>query len=137
MEIENIKITKKDNYAALRAMVEDSYDTIGETTAKRLLAFIDHEVELIDQRAAKSKQYQQEHKATDDAMTDEIVKVLSTADGALTIPDIVAKIEDSTPQKITYRLGRLAKANLISREAKTIKPDDGPARRLTYYTMIR
>ena len=39
------KITKRENYASLRAIAEDLNRT-------DLVAFIDHEVELLDKRAA-------------------------------------------------------------------------------------
>lgn len=128
------KITKRDNYNYLRNMVINS--TEDNTTQDRLIAFIDHELDLMAQRAEKSKKYQKEHKADQDAMTNMVMDVLTDADGALTIPDIVAKIVDSTPQKITYRLGKLVDAGRVTKEVQTVKVEGANARKITFYTAV-
>lgn len=134
MATEN-KITKRDNYNALYELVSNAgLDTETET---RLHDFIDHELELMAQRAEKSKQYQKAHKASDDAMTDMICDVLSNSDSALTVPDIVAKIVDSTPQKVVYRLGKLFKDGKIAKDTKSIKVEGSPARKVTFYTIAQ
>ena len=128
------KITKRDNYNTLRDMVAlDS--TLSNEEQDRLLAFIDHELELMSQRAEKSKKYQKEHKAESDAMTDLIIDTLANADTALSVADIVGKITDGTPQKIVYRLGTLFKAGRITKDTRTIKTEGAPARRVTYYAL--
>jgi hypothetical protein len=128
------KITKRDNYATLRELVLDHVDL--QDVQDRLLEFIDHEVELISQRAEKSKAYQKEHKASNDAMTDLIMDTLTDNGGAMTVADIVGKITDSTPQKVVYRLGQLFKSGRITKETQTIKSDDAPARKVTFYTAV-
>lgn len=128
------KITKRDNYNYLRNMVINS--TEDNTTQDRLIAFIDHELDLMAQRAEKSKKYQKEHKADQDAMTNMVMDVLTDADSALTIPDIVAKIVDSTPQKITYRLGKLVDAGRVTKEVQTVKVEGANARKITFYTAV-
>ena len=133
MATDNAKITKRDNYNALYDLVSNA--GLDQETEDRLHAFIDHELELMAQRAEKSKKYQQEHKASDDAMTDMICDVLAGSDAALTVPDIVAKIVDSTPQKVVYRLGKLFKDGKISKDVQNVKVDGSPARKVTFYTM--
>lgn len=128
------KITKRDNYNYLRNMVINS--TEDNMTQDRLIAFIDHELDLMAQRAEKSKKYQKEHKADQDAMTNMVMDVLNDADSALTIPDIVAKIVDSTPQKITYRLGKLVDAGRVTKEVQTVKVEGANARKITFYTAV-
>jgi len=128
------KITKRDNYNYLRNMVINS--TEDNVTQDRLIAFIDHELDLMAQRAEKSKKYQKEHKADQDAMTNMVMDVLNDADSALTIPDIVAKIVDSTPQKITYRLGKLVDAGRVTKEVQTVKVEGANARKITFYTAV-
>lgn len=128
------KITKRDNFNTLRDLVlAQGYEN---ELQDRLINFIDHELELMTQRAEKSKKYQKEHKADQDAMTNMVMDVLTDADGAMTIPDIVAKIVDSTPQKITYRLGKLVDAGRVTREVQTVKVEGANARKITFYTAV-
>lgn len=129
----NTKITKKDNYNTLYDLVSNA--GLDTETEDRLHAFIDHELELMTQRAEKSKRYQQEHKATADAMTDLIMDTLANSPCALSVSDIVSKITDSTPQKVVYRLGTLFKAEKIVKDTQTVKTEDGHTRRITYYTL--
>lgn len=134
---ENVKITKRDCYNVLRNLVENTmFAADAEIGADKLLEFIDHEVDLITQRAEKSKQYQKEHKASDDAMTDMILDVLSEATNPMMVSDIVAKIVDSTPQKVVYRLGQLFKNGKINKSTQTIKVDGASARKVTLYTVV-
>lgn len=126
------KYTKKDNYAIIRNMIETT--NMNNETQDRLLAFIDHEVELMNQRAEKSKQYQKEHKATNDNMTDAIIETLGETSTAMCVADLTGKIIDATPQKLVYRLGQLFKNGTIVKETQTIKTDSG-SRKITYYKM--
>lgn len=128
----DVKITKRDNYNALYNLVSEA--GLDSETEDRLHAFIDHELELIAQRAEKSKIYQKAHKATNDAMTDAIMDVLRAADAPVCIADIVDKIADASAQKVTYRLGQLFKSDCIAKETQTIKTDAGN-RRVTFYTL--
>lgn len=135
MATENTKITKRDNYNDLYNLVSNA--GLDAETETRLHDFIDHELELMAQRAEKSKQYQKAHKAADDAMTDMICDVLSNSETAMTVPDIVAKIVDSTPQKVVYRLGKLFKDGKITKDTRSIKVEDSPARKVTFYTIAQ
>ena len=129
------KITKRDNFNTLYELVSNAgLDAEVET---RLHNFIDHELELMAQRAEKSKAYQKSHKADTDAMTDMIMDVLADSDVAITIPDIVAKIVDSTPQKVTYRLGKMVDAGRVSKEVQTVKVEGANARKITFYTAVK
>ena len=128
----NPKITKRDNFNTLYELVSNAgLDTETET---RLHDFIDHELELMTQRAEKSKKYQKAHTAADDAMTDAIMDVLSNSTDPICISDIVDKIQDASAQKVTYRLGKLFKSDKIIKDTKTIKTDAG-SRRVTFYAV--
>jgi len=128
----NPKITKRNNYNTLYELVSNAgLDTETET---RLHDFIDHELELMTQRAEKSKKYQKAHKAADDAMTDAIMDVLSNSTDPICISDIVDKIQDASAQKVTYRLGKLFKSDKIVKDIRTIKTDAGN-RRVTFYAV--
>ena len=127
-----VKITKRDNFNTLYELVSNA--GLDAETEDRLHAFIDHELELMAQRAEKSKKYQKAHKASDDAMTDAIMKVLSDAAEPICIADIVGKIEDASAQKVTYRLGKLFKDDKIVKDTQTVKSDKGN-RRVTFYSV--
>lgn len=127
------KITKKDNFNTLYDLVSNA--GLDQETEDRLHAFIDHEMELMANRAEKSKKYQKEHRASEDAMTDTIMEVLKSAEAPMTVADIVGKVIDSTPQKVVYRLGKLFKSDAITKETKSIKVEGSPARRVTFYSV--
>lgn len=131
---DNVKITKKDNYNSLYELVSNA--GLDAETEKRLHDFIDHEIELINQRAEKSKKYQQEHKASDDEMSNSIMQILTDADAPMSVSDLVGKIEGATAQKVVYRLGKLFKNDYISKETQTVKVDDSN-RRVTFYSAVR
>lgn len=137
MATSDTKITKKDCYSYLRAMVEGSSftddDPIGQ---EKLLEFIDHEVNLIDMRAAKSKQYQKDHRAKDDTMSANIMQILSDADAPMSVSDITAKIDGASTQKIVYRLGVLFKNDEINKTVENVKTDNGN-RRTTFYQAVK
>lgn len=128
------KITKRDYYNVLRDLVENTeFTEDSEINTSNLLEFIDHEVELMNQRAAKSKLYQMEHKAENDAMTNMIYTILSNSETPMTIADLTNKIADATPQKIIYRLGQLFKNGYVAKDTQVIKTDNS-SRKVTYYT---
>lgn len=132
---DTVKITKRDNYNTLYEIVSNA--GLDAEVEQRLHAFIDHELELMAQRNEKAKKYQKQHNAADDAMTNMICEVLGDASEAMTIPDIVSKIVDATPQKVTYRLSKLYDAGKITKETQTVKMDGSPARRMTFYAMVK
>lgn len=127
------KITKKDNYNTLYELVSNA--GLDKETEDRLHAFIDRELELMAQRAEKSKKYQKEHNASTDEMSDMIWKIIADADAPVTVSDIVPKVVDATPQKVVYRLGQLYKDGKINKETKNIKTED-ITRKVTYYSAI-
>lgn len=128
----DVKITKRDNYNALYELVSNA--GLDAETEDRLHAFIDHELELMAQRAEKSKKYQKAHNAAEDTMTDAIMQVLSDASEPICITDIVSKIDDASAQKVTYRLGKLFKSDKITKDTQTIKTEKGN-RRVTFYAI--
>ena len=129
-----VKITKKDNYNTLYDLVSNA--GLDTETEDRLHAFIDHEIELMMQRAEKSKQYQREHKATNDAMTDAIMDVLGKAVDPMSVADIVDHVEGASNQKVVYRLGQLFKDGKITKDTQSIK-DDAGSRKVTYYQWVK
>lgn len=128
------KVTKRDNFNTLYELVSNA--GLDTETEDRLHTFIDHELELISMRAEKSKKYQKSHSASNDEMTSEIMRVLTDATEPICIADIVSKVENASAQKVTYRLGKLFKSDMITKDTQTIKTDDG-SRRVTFYSTVR
>ena len=126
----NTKITKRDNFNALRAMVETSSLTNDEQNS--LLTFIDHEIELLDKRAVSSSKYKA--KAKTDLLAEMIVNTLVGVDAYMTIPQIVEAIgEAATPQKVAYRLGKMVDSGTIVKDSVSIKEEGQSSRRICTY----
>lgn len=126
----NTKITKRDNFNALRAMVETSSLTNDEQNS--LLTFIDHEIELLDKRAESSSKYKA--KAKTDLLAEMIVNTLVGVDAYMTIPQIVEAIgEAATPQKVAYRLGKMVDSGTVVKDSVSIKEEGQSSRRICTY----
>lgn len=116
------KLTKKDYYAALRAMVE-GIEMVGGIPADEVLAFIDKTVEQIDAKAAKAKEKAAEKKTEGDELRAAVQAVLT--DEFQTIDAITAQVEgeDVTKSKVTARLTQLVKADVARKEQ--VKDENG------------
>ena len=130
MATETVKITKKDNYNTLYDLVSEA--GLDAETTERLHSFIDHELELMHQRAEKSKKYQKEHKAASDELSAKIWDTVTGAAEPMSVADIVKAIDGATPQKVVYRLSKYCNDNQIQKETRTFKGDNG-TKRVTYY----
>ena len=114
------KITKRDNF---NAIIEVLTDAGREDLAK----VIEHEIELLDNKAAKAKATAAKKKAEGDALRDAVQAVLT--DEFQTIADITAKVEgeDVSTAKVQYRLNALVGAGIAVKEQVTI--GEGESRR--------
>lgn len=139
------KITKRENFEALREMVELALDKdyMESDEAERLFAFIDKELENLDKRAANAKKYASKKKAEADSLMELVNSILNEHEGAMTIPEIVAKANEldpeaqATPQKLTYRLNKLVEDGLAVKEQVSIKTEGKPARKVNSYTAVQ
>lgn len=122
-----VKITKKDWYAQIRTVVEVS----DNEQKDGILAFIDHEVELLEAKAAKAAERAASKKADGDELRNAVQAVLT--DELQTIDAITAQIdgEDVTKAKVTARLTQLVKAGVAAKDM--VKTEDG--RRVTAYKL--
>lgn len=109
------KITKKDYYAMLKEIVEESKDIETEISKEELLEFINKQVASIETKAEKAKEKAAEKKANGDELREVVQSVLT--DEYQTIDTIVSQIEgeDITKAKITARLTSLVKAGLATK----------------------
>ena len=122
-----VKITKKDWYAQIRVIVEESDNEQKEG----ILGFIDHEVELLEAKAAKAAERAASKKADGDELRNAVQAVLTN--DLQTIDAITAQIEgeDITKAKVTARLTQLVKAGVATKDM--VKTEDG--RKVTAYKL--
>lgn len=106
------KLTKKDYYEILKGIVTGSNVENGED----LVAFIDKQIEQLDNKATKAKEKAAEKKAEGDELRAVVLSVLTS--DFQTIEDIVAQIEgeDITKAKIVARLTQLVKNGEAKKE---------------------
>lgn len=122
-----VKVTKKDWYAQIRAVVEASDNEQKEG----ILGFIDHEVELLEAKAAKAAERAASKKADGDELRNAVQAILT--DELQTIDAITAQIEgeDITKAKVTARLTQLVKAGVATKDM--VKTED--SRKVTAYKL--
>lgn len=139
------KITKRENFESLRTIVLDAVaaGTIETNESENLLSFIEKELIALDKRAANAKKYASKKKAEADSLMELVNSILNENEGAMTIPEIVAKANEldpeiqATPQKLTYRLNKLVEDGLATKEQVSIKTEGKPARKVNSYTAVQ
>lgn len=110
------KVTKKEYYVILKEVVENS----NSENKDELVEFIEKQITLLDNKAAKAKERAAEKKAEGDELRALVEATLT--DEYQTIADITEQIdsEDVTKAKVTARLTQLVKDGLaVKEEAKT------------------
>ena len=101
-------MTKREMYNAIRNIVIDNAD---------MVAFIDHEIELLDKKSSASRKPTKTQMENDEFKA-EILAHLTEADAPKTIKELqseVASIEGLTNQRITHMLTDLVKAGLLTK----------------------
>lgn len=117
--MENKKLTKKDYYGMLKEIVLTS----DVDNKEELEAFIDRQVEIIDNKAEKAKERAAEKKAEGDELRAAIKSVLT--EDYQSADDILAQLEgeDLSKAKIIARLTQLV--NNGDAEKAQAKTEDG------------
>lgn len=108
------KMTKKDYFALLADMVEN---TEREDKAE-LLAFIEHEVELLSKKSSAKTQTKTQKE--NEGIKDEIVAVLETAERAVTVSELMTlspKMGQYTNQKLSALLKQLVESGAVEKIA--------------------
>ena len=97
-----------------------------------LAAVIAHEIELLDNKAAKAKATAAKKKVEGDALRDAVEAVLT--DELQTIADVTAKVEgeDVTASKVQFRLNALVNAGIASKEQVTVGEGDSKRKLMAY-----
>ena len=120
------KITKRDNFNAIIEVLTDA-------GREDLANVIKHEIELLDNKAAKAKATAAKKKTEGDALSDAVAAVLT--DEFCTIADITEKVvfdgEVSTA-KVQYRLNDLVKRGIAAKEQVTIGEGESKRKLMAY-----
>lgn len=121
------KITKQDWYAQIKAVIEDSDSEQKED----IINFIDHEVELLETKAAKAAERAASKKAAGDALRASVYAVLTNE--PQTIDEIAFQVveEGVTKAMITARLTQLVKTGAVEKGSVRV---DG--RKLATYVIV-
>ena len=112
----NSKMTKKDWFATIRAMVEGS----GNEREDEILAFIDHEVELLEKKSSKSGQTKTQKENVE--VVAKIENALREVGKAVTITELQTASEEMSAysnQKLSALLKQMmSKGTVVRTEDK-------------------
>lgn len=139
------KFTKRNvfeaivNYAATgKFAFTDAEGAEVAVTAEDLGAFAKHEIELLDNRAAKAKERKAEKAKEPDALENDVLAALT--DEFVAIADITAKVAevnaDATAAKVTYRLNALVEAGKAEKTDLKIAVEGKRARTIKAYKVV-
>lgn len=121
------KITKKDNFNAIIGVLIDA-------DREDLAKVIEHEIELLDNKAAKAKATAAKKKTEGDALRDAVQAVLT--DELATIKEITEKVEfegfDGSQAKVQYRLNALVNAEIAAKEQVTVGEGESKRKLMAY-----
>ena len=124
------KITKRDNFNAIIEVLTD-------TGREDLADVIKHEIELLDNKAAKAKATAAKKKTEGDALSDAVAAALT--DEFCTIADITDKVvfdgEVSTA-KVQYRLNDLVKRGIATKEQVTVGEGESKRKLMAYAACV-
>ena len=109
-----IKVTKKDNFNALRAIVEAT-DVANKSA---LLDFIDNELELLAKKANSAKSKPSKAQTENDTIKSLILTALAKSDTALTITEFQTKFEifaEYSNQKMSALFKQLVDSGILEK----------------------
>lgn len=131
-----IKVSKRDY---LTAIIEAMHTGNIKYDPNDVIAFCEHEIELLDKKTAKAKERAAAKRAEGDELTEQIYDILS-GDEFMTIPEIVKALgdEDVSAQKASYRLRSLVEANRAEKTEITVAGSDGgkASKRVAYRKIV-
>lgn len=110
------KRTKKDYFEILKDLVANA--DIDENDATELTEFLDKQLDQIENRKVKARERADKKLAESDALTDAIFATVT--DDIQSVDEIVLAVdggEDVTRNRVTSRLGKLARAGKVIKES--------------------
>lgn len=135
------KITKRQQYNVLLNLVDYAeehgaqlHDEDTEITFDTLRDFINHEIELLDSRAASAQKRAEEKREKGDILRENVYNVLSD-DTYMTIDEIVTAVNDPdvTRNMVTSRLTQLIKLNRVVKDTISVDAGDGKSKKAVAY----
>ena len=122
------KITKRDNFVSILNALKDA-------NLNDLADVMQHEIDLLDSKAAKAKEAAAKKKETIDELGNAVAAALT--DEFCTIADIATKVtgDDVTIAKITNRLSKLV-ANGVAEKTQISVGTDGAKRKVMAYKAV-
>ena len=121
------KITKKENFTEIAAFLT-------EVGKNEWADVINHEIELLDNKAAKAKATAAKKKTEGDALRDAVQAVLT--DEFQTIKEITEKVEfegfDGSQAKVQYRLNALVNAEIAVKEQVSVGEGEAKRKLMAY-----
>lgn len=108
------RITNKDKFTAIRAILETSTDA--RIAEMELLAFIDERLEQLDRKRSSSKPTQTKTQKENILLKDAILEVLSACTEPVTIADLLTAeslAEVRTPQKASALLSQMVNEGTV------------------------
>lgn len=131
-----IKVSKRDYLTAIIGAMhtgEIKYDP------NDVIAFCEHEIELLDKKTAKAKERAAAKRAEGDELTEQIYNVLYD-DEFMTIPEIVKALGDESvsAQRASYRLRSLVESHRAEKTEVSIPGADGgkSSKRVAYRKIV-
>ena len=129
-----VKVTKRERYESIKALVEavgavEGIDTDG------IVAFCDKEIATLDTRAEKAKERAAEKRAEGDELQAAVLAALT--DKLASRQEITDRIEgeDVTLAKVGYRLTALVKQGLAVKEEIAVTGEDGKSKKVAAYRL--
>jgi len=132
------KVTKKVCYSTIAELVKYAESQgVGlpdGVTYDGLNEFVDHEIELLDKKAAAAAERAANKKVEGDALREKVLSVVT--DKFQTVTEITNAVSDPevSPAMVTARLSQLAKNGQVVREQQTFS-GEGKSRKLSVYKL--
>lgn len=125
------KVTKKSMFEGMIAYFEGAET---ELTEAQFVEFCKGQIADLDKKAAKAKERAAAKRAEGDELTDAVQNALT--DEFQTIADIITVVAEADPEvtaaKITARLTKLVKANVVEKEQVTVADGDKKKKAMAY-----
>ena len=117
------KITKRDRFEEIKALLADNAD---------IVEFCDNEIALLDGKAEKAKARNAKKKAEGDALLTAVADILT--EDFQTITDITGKIDgdDVTNAKVQARLKKLVDSGVAVKEQISVEVDGKKTKKMGY-----
>lgn len=128
------KITKREMYQHIIAALRDGEVAIHPDL---IVEFCEKEIDSLDRKAAKAKETAAKKKTEGDALTEQVLAVLT--DEFACIAEVTERIgdEEVTTSKVQYRLTQLVRNGKAEKEEIVVEKDENKKRRVMGYRLAQ